>query len=389
MNSKQRVKMAIEHKQADRIPIGELAIHTPISGKVLGRETYTGEGGSLKKLQRTMAKEGRWQEYHDKYARDTIDIFCELEIDMIPVELNMSKYAKVEYRDVTENGWTEIDESRGTWAKYKLETTWDVALEIESSFSVGGIDAIRSYVEVLESENKYCDDSQFHVLEKVVDEVGKEKCILAKIPNMFPVGTSWFTNFMELIYDDEELTNRLLLQYQLRAEAVAKRYCQMDGVDAVLNGGDWAYKNGPFLSPKFVKELLAPQVKAISDICHTNGRFLVKHTDGNVMPIADVFFNDMGIDCFQSIDPSAGMDLAEVKRLYGDRITFMGNVDCAGILQSGTAEEIEEDTKRAIDQGSKAGGFILSSSNSIHSAIPPENYLTMLKAARKYGSYTG
>ena len=387
MNSKQRVKLAFEHKCPDRVPTGELAIHSPTSSKVLGRDAHTGEGGMLKQYQRSMIKDGRRREFLDKFARDTIDVFCELEIDLIPVELNVSENSSVEYRDITEHGWTEYDVKRGTWAKFKLEPSWDVAFETESSFSTGGIDAVREYVIKLEDEKTYVDESQFHVLQKVLEEVGKEKFILAKIPNLFPVGTSWFTTFMELIYDDIELTKRLLLQYQLRAEAVAERYCQMDGVDAVLNGGDWAYNAGPFLSPTLVQELLVPQVKAVAGICHKGGRYLMKHTDGNVMPIADLFFTGMDIDAFQSVEPNAGMDLSVIKKRYGDKITFMGNVDCATVLQSGTEDEIVRDTVRAIEQGGKDGGFILSSSNSIHSAIPPENYIAMLKAARQFGKY--
>jgi len=76
MNSKQRVKMALEHKCPDRVPIGELAIHSPTSEKVLGRDAYTGEGGKVRQIQRVMFKEGRRKEFLDKYIRDTIDVFA-------------------------------------------------------------------------------------------------------------------------------------------------------------------------------------------------------------------------------------------------------------------------------------------------------------------------
>ena len=388
MTSKERVKRAFEHKCPDRVPIGELAIHSPTASKVLGRDAYTGEGGKVKRISRSMMSEGQRKEFLDKYARDTIDIYCQLDIDMIPVELNVSEYSSVEYRDITESGWVEYDTKRDIWTKWKVEKELDVAFEMESSFSVDGIETVRSYVEKLESEKEYIDDSIFYVLEKVLDEIGKEKFILAKIPNLFPVGTSWFMTFMELIYDDPELTKRLLLQFQLRAEAVAERFCQMDGVDALLNGGDWAFNDGPFLSPQCVEELLVPQVKAVTKICHEHGRFFVKHTDGNIMPIVDLFLTGMGIDCFQSVQRRAGMDLAFLREKYGDKVTLMGNVDCGLVLQFGTEEEIMEDTKRSIEEGGRDGGFILSSDNSIYSAIPPENYLTMLKAAKKYGNYT-
>jgi len=389
MNSKQRVKLALEHKCPDRVPIGELAIHSPTSSMVLGRDAYTGEGGKVKQIQRIMVNEGERKKFLDKYIRDTIDVFCELEVDIIPIEMNVSEKTAVEYRELTEDGWVEYDAKRRIWSMFKVDKKLDVCFEMESSFSTGGAEAVSAYVEKLEAEKNYCNDSQFYVLEKTLEEVGKEKFILAKIPNMFPVGTSWFTTFMELIYEDLELVKRLLLQYQLRAESVAKVFCQMDGVDAILNGGDWAYNAGPFLSPLYMEELLAPQVRAIAKICHEHGRFFVKHTDGNIMPIVDLFCAGMDIDVFQSVQPRAGMDLSLLKERYGNKLTLMGNVDCGIVLQSGTEEEIFEDTKRAIEQGGKDGGFILSSDNSIYSAIPPENYLVMLKAAKQYGNYSG
>jgi len=379
--------MAFEHQCPDRVPVSELAIHSPTSSKALGREAFTGEGGKVKQVQRLMVSEGHRKAFLDKYIRDTIDVYCTLDLDIITVELNISENSSVEYKDLTETGWIEHNASHGTWSKYKVELAWDVALEVESSLSIGGVDAVRAFVEKLESEKNYVDDSQFYVLEKVLKEVGKEKFILAKVPNLYPIGTSWFPTFLEMIYEDIGLTKRLLLQYQLRAEAVAERYCRMDGVDAILNSGDWAYNLGPFISPTFVHELLVPPVKAVAEICHRHGRYLMKHTDGNVMPIADMFFTEMGIDAFQSVEPHAGMDLSVLKKRYGDKITFMGNVDCATVLQSGTEEDIFRDTQRAIEQGGTNGGFILSSSNSIYSAIPPENFFTMLKAAKQFGVY--
>ena len=43
--------------------------------------------------------------------------------------------------------------------------------------------------------------------------------------------------------------------------------------------------------------------------------------------------------------------------------------------------------KGCIDRAAKNGGFIISSSNSIHSSVNPENYLAMIKAVKKYGIY--
>jgi uroporphyrinogen decarboxylase len=43
--------------------------------------------------------------------------------------------------------------------------------------------------------------------------------------------------------------------------------------------------------------------------------------------------------------------------------------------------------KECILKASPAGGYILSSSNSIHSGVKPENFLAMVEAAKKFGKY--
>ena len=57
------------------------------------------------------------------------------------------------------------------------------------------------------------------------------------------------------------------------------------------------------------------------------------------------------------------------------------------MLSNGKKEDVEETVKECISKAAQNGGFLITSSNSIHSSINPENYLTMLKTAKKYGIY--
>ena len=66
---------------------------------------------------------------------------------------------------------------------------------------------------------------------------------------------------------------------------------------------------------------------------------------------------------------------------------MLGNIDCSFLLPFGTEEEVEEAVRQAIKDGASGGGYIMSSSNSIHPGCKPENYIAMVKAARKYGNY--
>lgn len=158
------------------------------------------------------------------------------------------------------------------------------------------------------------------------------------------------------------------------------------GADFIWTGDDYASNPGPLVSPDMFRDIF------YEPLCRVMGGFkdagfpIIKHTDGKLWPIIDMII-DSGIDCLDPIDPQAGMDMAEVKAKYGDRVALKGNVDCAQTLTFGTVEETIEETKEALRKGGEGGGLILSSSNSIHSAVKPENYLAMMKANEEFGTY--
>ena len=81
------------------------------------------------------------------------------------------------------------------------------------------------------------------------------------------------------------------------------------------------------------------------------------------------------------------MDLGQLKEKYGQRVCLLGDVDCAYTLTWGTLEEVRDEVKRCIHQAASGGGYICMSSNSIHSAVKPENYVEMVDAVHKYGQY--
>jgi uroporphyrinogen decarboxylase len=122
------------------------------------------------------------------------------------------------------------------------------------------------------------------------------------------------------------------------------------------------------------------------DAIHDEGAKVIKHSDGNLWPILDLIV-DTGIDGLNPMEPIAGMDIGRVKRLYGNRVCLIGNVDCAYILSEASVEEVEAAVKECILKASPGGGHIISSSNAIHSSVKPENYRKMIEAARKHGRY--
>jgi uroporphyrinogen decarboxylase len=177
-----------------------------------------------------------------------------------------------------------------------------------------------------------------------------------------------------------------LLDTVLAVNMMIARNALRAGADVIVLSDDYAGNESLFFSPAVFRTFLLPRLKRMVDAIHDEGGKAVKHSDGNLWPILDDIVNT-GIDGLHPLEPVAGMDLAEVKQKYGDRVCLIGNVDCGYVLSEGSLEEVEAAVKECMRKGAPGGGYIISSSNSIHSSVKPENYLAMIAATQKYGKY--
>ena len=166
-----------------------------------------------------------------------------------------------------------------------------------------------------------------------------------------------------------------------QAKERTDRLCDA-GADFLLYASDVAFNGGPFISPPQFREFVQPYLKRIFDHCRQRGALPMFHSDGMLMPILDQIL-EAGPALLQSIDPMAGMDIAEVKRLTYGKMALMGNVRC-DYLQHGTPEQIRGSALYALEHGSPGGGFVFSSSNTIFSGVPLANYECMVDTLRAF-----
>jgi uroporphyrinogen-III decarboxylase len=157
------------------------------------------------------------------------------------------------------------------------------------------------------------------------------------------------------------------------------------GAEVFVESGDLAYHYGPMMSPKKFYDLLLPAYRIITDTVHERGQKIVLHTDGQVTPLLD-FVVDCGFDGLQSLEPTAGVDLALVKKKVGDKLCLMGNIDVAHDLVYGTKDEVYNAVKYAIKTGGPGGGFMVSAAN-MHPGVKVDNLKWMVEATKKYGEY--
>ena len=158
-----------------------------------------------------------------------------------------------------------------------------------------------------------------------------------------------------------------------------------DDIDVMIMCDDYCYNSGPFLSPDMFEEFIFPFMSKICKAGREDGLYMIKHTDGNIMPIIDQLVA-AGPHALHSIDPMAGVDIREVKRLYGDKVALCGNVHCAA-LQTGTDEEVIKSAEYCLTYGKEGGGYIFATSNIPFKGMPPHRYemiLDIWKKMRKY-----
>ena len=159
------------------------------------------------------------------------------------------------------------------------------------------------------------------------------------------------------------------------------------GAECLTMCADYCFNVGPFLSPKMFSEFVTPYLHRLIEAHRENGAYVIKHTDGNIMPVLDQL-----VSCrphaLHSIDPQAKVSLAEVKKLIGDKVCLAGNVNC-GLLQTGTDDEVKADIMRSLRDGMPGGGYIFCTSNVAFKGMPPERYSVMMDMRKVYGRYDG
>jgi uroporphyrinogen decarboxylase len=189
----------------------------------------------------------------------------------------------------------------------------------------------------------------------------------------------WMVEEPELFNDFVDRIGQFLLNFtEAQIEAGKGR------LSGMYIWGDIAYKNEMLFNPATWRAVFKPHVKALIDLCHRNGLMVIYHGCGN----ATAVFEDMieiGLDAYHPLEAKAGLDVVELKKTYGSRMAYAGNIDVR-ILESGDAEAIKKEVLYKIRAGIN-GGWIFQSDNSVSSDVAPESYKLALDVLRQHGNY--
>ena len=274
-------------------------------------------------------------------------------------------------------------------APNRFRNEWGIVVEKGEEQHSSVVEAVIKTME--DFENYEVPDAfapyRFDSLKRLVDRYKGQYAIGVHLNDVLsiPRNLMGFQELMMAFCLEPELVSRLVamsvkLNIELAGEAAR---C---GADFVFTGDDYSSGQSTFMSPATFRELLFPGLKEVVKGFHDKGLPVIKHTDGNIMPIMDMIV-EAGFDCLDPIDPLGGMDMGYMKQNHSKDFSLKGNVNCATTLVNGSVEDVVQETLSVIKAGSEGGGLILSSSNSIHSSVDPRNYLAMLSTIKAYGKY--
>ncbi|MGD2174385.1 MAG: uroporphyrinogen decarboxylase family protein, partial [Candidatus Brocadiaceae bacterium] len=193
-----------------------------------------------------------------------------------------------------------------------------------------------------------------------------------------------FQNFMIDLVTDESFATALLDRIlELRMAGLESFLGEVgDYIHVIRLGDDLGQQGGPLIAPPLYRRLVKPrQRELIRFIKARTDAYVFYHTCGSVVEFVPDLI-EIGVDILNPVQVSAkGMDPAQLKDRYGDRLCFWGGVDTQHVLPHGTPEEVRQEARRRIEQLAAGGGYVLNAVHNIQPDVPPENVLAMYAAA--------
>ncbi|HEY3377184.1 MAG TPA: uroporphyrinogen decarboxylase family protein [Armatimonadota bacterium] len=161
-------------------------------------------------------------------------------------------------------------------------------------------------------------------------------------------------------------------------------------IQAIAINADLGTQNAPFCRPTLFDDMCAPFIKQFCDYVHDNSDLKIfMHSCGSIQPFLPTLI-DCGVDIINPVQISAqNMDPATLKARYGEEIVFWGGgCNTQEILAAGTPDDVRANVRELTRVFKPGGGFVFNQVHNIMGNVPPENIVAMLDTAYAESFYT-
>jgi len=151
-------------------------------------------------------------------------------------------------------------------------------------------------------------------------------------------------------------------------------------VDGILFADDWGYQQGVLVGAERWRRLFKPGLARMYERVHEAGKITLTHCCGGIEEILPDLI-EIGLDVYQSVQPEPkNNNPYELKKKYGDRMTFWGGLGSQSTIQFGTPDEIRAEVARLCREMGSGGGYILAPAKALQPGTPMENAAAVVEA---------
>ena len=375
MTGKERVQAVLKNQKPDRIPLGFYVVDCDTVSSVIGRKTLVRN----KIGQQIALWQGRRDEIVESLRKDTIDF-----------------YKKIELCDIITHKESILPSKNQKWPKAAKidETTWKDELGRIYKVSQAGNEFVcvedptvgkpyrpEDFPEDIDPAG--FDRTCFDAFNDVIDEFSDERFVLAPGYLYTMVLLGGMEKGLTEYIANPELVKAAGKRYLIHDNAMSEKIFRL-GFSAVLFGEDYGTTRAPIISPQMFREFCLPLIKARCENVRQYVDYIFLHSCGNTLPLIDMLI-EAGIDCLQSLQTNAGMDIGKLHEQYCGRMIFWGGISVE-ILLTGSTADVRKNAREACEKAKK-GGIILGPSHSISYGVPYDNFMAMLDEFEKNCQY--
>lgn len=172
-----------------------------------------------------------------------------------------------------------------------------------------------------------------------------------------------------------------------KAKILVEVYRELDMVPLIHIGTDICGKNGPVVSPEFLRIHYFPHVKkSIAPLVEAGFR-TVWHSDGIIMPIVDDLLA-CGLSGFQGFQWEYGVkldDLLKKRTVTGDKLTIFAGPSTSATLPFGSLQDVRAEIEQIVDVARDQCALFMLPANDVLPDTPTETLLDAYRYAAEYG----
>lgn len=248
------------------------------------------------------------------------------------------------------------------WSKYR-----DRLLELDRR-RLGDIAAIKKNVENARQRGKFAIYGNLFAFELLRATLGDVNFLPALLEE-----PDWINDFCRVYLD----------HYKMHYDLLFKEAGLPDGMWLYE---DWGFRNGLFCSPNTMKEMIIPWEKELVAFFKSYGLPVILHSCGDIRKAIPLII-DAGFDCLQPMEAKAGCNVLDIARTYGNKLSYMGNIDVVQLSTNDPAKVRDEIVPKLTELKRMRVPYFFHSDHSVPPSITYATYRQALELFHEHNRY--